>query len=165
MRLWIGICVTCRRGADGCSPSRSGTADHFTDSGSYGPLSASCNGFTNFYQGSFTLSGKTMYDESGNPVKDVVHQSGSELNWRSGSSDSYTVSFTYTLVYDYATDTTSINGQPIKVTFPGLGLLFHDVGKLVVSQGEIVAIHGPHDTVEQGQDAYCNPFLGIANGK
>jgi hypothetical protein len=104
-----------------------------------------------------------MFDANGNPVKDVVHESGSELNWRSGSSDSYTVYFDYNIVYDYATDTTSINGKPISVTYPGLGLLFHDVGKLVVSQGQVVAIHGPHDTVEQGQDAYCNAFLAIAN--
>ena len=67
---------------------------------------------------------------------DVVHQSGSELNWRSGNSDSYTVYFDYNIVYDYATDTTSLNGKVIKVTYPGLGLLFHDVGKIVFGPGE-----------------------------
>jgi hypothetical protein len=165
MRLWIGIAsivgaVLLVAAASAAPP------DHFTDSGSYGPNSAPCNGFTNFFRGSFTVTGKTMFDKSGNPIKDIVHQSGSELNWRSGNSDSYTVYFSSTSVYDYATDTTTVNGMPIKVTYPGLGLLFHDVGTVVFNgQGDPLTIHGPHDTIEQGQDAYCNAFLAIANGK
>jgi len=95
---------------------------------------------------------------------DVVHQSGSELNWRSGNSDSYTVYFDFNIVYDYATDTQSLNGKIIKVTYPGLGVLFQDVGKIVFAHGEVTAVHGPHDTFEQGQDAYCNAFLAIAGG-
>jgi hypothetical protein len=139
--------------------------DHFTDSGSYGPESASCNGFTNYFQGSFTDKGMTTYDKNGNPVKDIIHQSGSELNWRSGNDDSYTVYFHFTLVYDYATDTSTLNGQIIKVTYPGLGVLFHDVGQIIHLPGDVTIVHGPHNVWEQGQDAYCNAFLQIANGK
>jgi len=138
--------------------------DHFTDSVDYSS-SAPCTGFTNFFSGHIDVNGITTFDANGNPVMDIVHQSGSELNWRSGNNDSYIVYFAYNIVYDYASDTTSLNGKIISVNYPGLGVLFHDVGKFVTSQGEVVAIHGPHDTFEQGQDAYCNAFLAIANGK
>jgi hypothetical protein len=166
MRLWIGIASVIGAALLVAASAGAAPPDHFTDSGSYGPFSASCDGFTNYYEGSFTVSGKTMFDASGNPIKDVVHQSGSELNWRSGNNDSYTVYFDFNIVYDYATDTTSLNGKVINVTYPGLGLLFHDVGTVVFNgQGDPLTIHGPHDTIEQGQDAYCNAFLAIANGK
>jgi len=162
MRLWIGIASVV--GAALLVVAASAVAappDHFTYSGSY-TGNASCGSFTNFWSGSFTVSGKTMFNKNGDPVMDVVHQSGSELNWRSGNSDSYTVYFDYNVVYDYATDTSSVNGKAIKVTYPGLGVLFQDVGKVVVVHGEVTAVHGPHDTLEQGQDAYCNAFLAIA---
>ena len=138
--------------------------DHFTDSVDYSG-SAPCAGFTNFYSGHQDVQGITTFDAQGNPVKDVVHIRGSELNWRSGSDDTYTVHFAFNIVYDYASDTTSDNGMVIKVNYPGLGVLFHDVGKIVFRQGQLLAVHGPHDVFEQGQDAYCNAFLAIANGK
>ena len=161
MRLWIGIASVIGAALLVAASAGAAPPDHFTESGTYAN-SADCDGFTNFYAGSFTVSGKTMLDKNANPIKDVVHESGSELNWRSGNNDSYTVYFDYNIIYDYATDTTSLNGKVIKVTYPGLGVLFHDVGKFVVVGGEVVAVHGPHDTFEQGQDAYCNAFLAIA---
>jgi len=42
---------------------------------------------------------------------------------RAGNSDGDTVYFSSTSVYDYATDTTTVNGMPIKVTYPGLALV------------------------------------------
>ena len=163
MRLWIGIASVIGAALLVAASAGAAPPDHFTDSGSY-TGDASCGSFTNFWSGSFTVSGKTMFDKNGNPVKDVVHESGSELNWRSGNNDSYTVYFDYNIIYDYATDTTSLNGKVITVTYPGLGVLFHDVGNFVVVGGDVVAVHGPHDTFEQGQDAYCNAFLAIAGG-
>lgn len=127
--------------------------------------SASCTGFTNFYSGHQDVRGITTFDAQGNPVKDVVHITGSEFNWRSGSSDTYTVYFAHTPVYDYASDTSTLNGQITRVNYPGLGVLFHDVGTIVHLPGDLTVFHGPHDVWEQGQDAYCNAFLAIASGK
>jgi hypothetical protein len=138
--------------------------DHFTDSVDYSG-SALCTDFTNFFSGHFDVNGITTFDANGDPVMDVVHFKGSELNTRSGSTDEYTVYFDYTIVYDYATDTTTLNGMVIKVTYLGLGVLFHDVGTIVHLPGGVTVFHGPHDVWEQGQDAYCNAFLAIANGK
>src|SRR5215468_4500986 len=85
--------------------------DKWTDSGTYGPFSSECDGFTDFYAGTFTETGRTIYGPDGTPVKDVVHQSGSELNWRSGSADSYTVYWDQEIHYDYATDTVTQTGK------------------------------------------------------
>jgi hypothetical protein len=164
MRLWIGIASVIGAALLVAASAGAARPDHFTESDSY-TGDASCGSFTNFYQGSFTDKGKTTFDQSGNPVKEVIHESGSELNTRSGSTDSYTVYFNFTRVTDYATETTTLNGQVTKVTYPGLGVLFHDVGKIVHLPGGATVIHGPHDVWEQGQDAYCNAFLAIANGK
>jgi hypothetical protein len=164
MRRLAILMVVVTTGLLAATGATAAPPDHFTDSQDYSN-SAPCEGFTNFYSGHVDVSGITTFDANGDPVMDVVHFRGSELNWRSGSSDTYTVYFAYNLVYDYASDTTSLNGKIISVNYPGLGVLFHDVGKFVSSQGEVVAIHGPHDTFEQGQDAYCNAFLAIASGK
>ena len=138
--------------------------DKWTDSGTYGPFSSECDGFTDFYAGTFTETGRTIYGPDGTPVKDVIHQSGSELNWRSGSADSYTVYWDQEIHYDYATDTVTQTGKVLRVTYPGLGLLFHDVGTITFSP-DGATYHGPHDVFEQGLDAYCNAFIAIANGK
>jgi len=163
MRLKIGLVTAVGLALFVAASAWAAPPDHFTDGDTYSGQ-ASCGAFTNLWQGTFSVSGKTMFDKSGNPVKDVVHQSVEELNWRTGSADRYTVYGDYNIVYDYATDTTSLNGKIIKVTYPGLGVLFHDVGKIVTSGDDVLAIHGPHDAFEQGQQAYCNAFLAIANG-
>ena len=111
-----------------------------------------------------TCKGITTFDAQGNPVMDVVHIKGSELYRRSGSSDTYTVYFSFTFIYDYASDVASLKGQVIRVNYPGLGVLFHDVGNIIHYPGDVDVIHGPHDAFEQGQNAYCNAFLAIASG-
>jgi hypothetical protein len=138
--------------------------DHFTESVDYSD-SASCTGFTNFYSGHQDVHGITTFDKQGNPVMDVVHVQGSELNSRSGTSDTYTVYFDFTFTYDYAADVSSLKGQVIRVNYAGLGVLFHDVGNIIHYPGDVDVIHGPHDAFEQGQDAYCNAFLAIAGGQ
>src|SRR5215510_9981265 len=119
----LGAAALALAGSAGASPP-----DSWTDSGTYGPFSSECDGFTDFYAGTFTETGRTIYGQNGTPVKDVIHQSGSELNWRSGSADSYTVYWDQEIHYDYATDTVTQTGKVLRVTYPGLGLLFHDVG-------------------------------------
>ena len=134
--------------------------EHFTDSFSYSG-SASCGGFDDMYEGSLELSGMTTFDKAGNPVADIVHVKRVERNWRSDDpSASMTATGSYTIHYDYATDTETDTGQIYKQTYPGLGLLFHDVGKIVFAPGGVV-VHGPHDVFEQGNDAFCGALEAI----
>ncbi|HKG09011.1 MAG TPA: hypothetical protein VKB07_00460, partial [Gaiellaceae bacterium] len=66
----------------------------------------------------------------------------------------------WTTRYDYATDTEANTGQIFKQTYPGLGLLFHDVGNIIFSPGGVV-VHGPHDIFEQGDAVFCDALEAI----
>lgn len=134
--------------------------DHWTDFGTYSG-STSCGGFNDVYQGSVVSSGMTTYDKAGNPVTDIVHQTRVETNSRSDDpSASITATGSWTVHYDYATGSETDTGQVYKQTFPGLGLLFHDVGKIVFSATGTV-VHGPHDVFDQGDGAFCGALEAI----
>ncbi len=125
----------------------------------------SCGAFNDLYEGHLDASGITKFDKQGNPVSDVVHITGWERNWRSDRpSVSYTSKRSFTVHYDYATDTESDTGIIYQTTAPGHGVLFHDVGNIQFNDGtgEVIAIHGPHDVFEQGDAAYCNALLAIS---
>jgi hypothetical protein len=134
--------------------------ERFTESFPYSG-SASCGGFNDVWEGSIEARGMTTFDQAGNPVADIVHFKRVETNWRSDDpSASMTGTGSFTIKYDYATDTESNLGQVFKQTYPGLGLLFHDVGKIVFSPGGVV-VHGPHDIFEQGDAVFCDALEAI----
>jgi hypothetical protein len=124
--------------------------------------SASCGAFDDMYQGHLDISGMTTADRDGNPVRDVVHISGWERNWRSDRpSVSMTAKRSFTVVFDYATGVESDNGNVFTQVAPGQGVLFHDVGKIIFA-GPDVTIHGPHDIFDQGDAAFCNALLALS---
>ena len=134
--------------------------ERFTDSFTYSG-SASCGEFDDVWAGSIEISGMTTFNKSGDPVADIVHFKRVETNWRSDDpSVSMTATGSFTLKFDYATDTEADLGQVFKQTYPGLGLLFHDVGKIVFSPGGVV-VHGPHDLFEQGDVVFCDALEAI----
>ena len=103
----------------------------------------------------------TTFDKAGNPVADIVHIKRVETNWRSDDpSASMTATGSFTVKYDYATDTEANLGQIFNQTYPGLGVLFHDVGKIVFSPGGVV-VHGPHDIFDQGDAVFCDALEAI----
>src|SRR3954468_7394423 len=74
--------------------------------------SASCGGFDDVWEGSIEVSGMTTFDKAGNPVADIAHVKRVETNWRSDDpSASMTGTGSFTLRYDYATDTEANTGQ------------------------------------------------------
>lgn len=134
--------------------------ERFTDSFTYSG-SASCGAFDDVWEGSTEISGMTTFDQAGNPVADILHIKRVETNWRSDDlSASMTGTGSFTVKYDYATDTEANLGQVFKQTYPGLGLLFHDAGKIVFSPGGVM-VHGPHDIFEQGDAAFCDALEAI----
>jgi hypothetical protein len=134
--------------------------ERFTETDPYSG-SVSCGGFDDVWEGSIEVSGMTTFDKAGNPVADIVHLKRVETNWRSDDpSVRMTSTGSWTIHYDYATDTETNTGQVYKTTFPGLGLLFHDVGKIVFSPGGVV-VHGPHDVFDQGDAAFCDALEAI----
>jgi hypothetical protein len=141
-----------------------GPPEHFTDVDDYSGV-APCAGFDNLYEGHLDISGITRFDQQGNPVEDVVHISGWERNWRSDRPDvSITAKRQFNVTFDYATNVEKDSGAIYSQTAPGLGVLFHDVGNIQFNDatGEVVAIHGPHDTFTGGQQAYCDALLAVS---
>jgi hypothetical protein len=121
----------------------------------------SCGAFDDVWEGTIELSGMTTFDKAGNPVADIVHFKRVEKNWRSDDpSVSMTATGSWTVHYDYATDTETNTGQVIKQTYPGLGLLFHDAGLIAFSPDGVV-VHGPHDLFEQGDAVFCDALEAI----
>jgi hypothetical protein len=147
-----------------------GPPDHFTDSVDYSYLDPGagqthCNGFDDLYEGHFDVSGITKFDQNGNPVEDVVHISGWERNWRSDRpSVSILAKREFNINYYYATDTEKDNGIIYQQTAPGHGVLFHDVGSIIIDHttGEPIAVHGPHDVFENGDQTFCNALLAVS---
>ena len=134
--------------------------ERFTDSFTYSG-SVSCGAFDDVWAGSIELSGMTTFDRAGNPVMDVVQSKRVETNWRSDDpSVSMTLRGSWTTRYDYATDTETNTGQIYQQTYPGLGLLFHDLGLVSFGPGGVV-VHGPHDVLDQGDAAFCNALEAI----
>ena len=134
--------------------------ERFTESFPYSG-SMSCGAFDDVWEGTIELSGMTTFDKAGNPVADIVHFKRVERNWRSDDpSVSMTATGSWSVHYDYATDTETNTGQVIKQTYPGLGLLFHDVGLIAFSPDGVV-VHGPHDLFEQGDAVFCDALEAI----
>ena len=133
----------------------------FTDSNDYSG-SVSCGSFNDMYQGHLDISGITTLDRNGNPVRDVVHVTGWERNWRSDRpSVSMTATRNFTVDFVYATGVESDNGSVFTQVAPAQGVLFHDVGNIVFAGGD-VTIHGPHDVFDQGDAAFCNALLALS---
>jgi len=161
-RLALVACLTATLSALALTAAASAAQDRWTDSFDYSN-SAPCATFTNLWTGNADERGMTTYDKAGNPVKDIVHQTGTELDWRSDTLASFSVSWSFTIVYDYASDTTTLNGQVDKATSPGVGLLFSDVGKVVFTSDGPLVIHGPHDVLAGGNQVYCDALAKIGS--
>jgi hypothetical protein len=159
--LLASIALACGVGLLLVSAASATPPERFTDSFTYSG-SASCGGFDDVWEGSIEVSGMTTFDTAGNPVADIVHIKRVETNWRSDDpSVSMTATGSFTVHFDYATDTETDTGQVFSQTYPGLGVLFHDVGNISFSPGGVV-IHGPHDIFEQGDAAFCDALEAIA---
>jgi len=130
----------------------------FSDSFDYSGQSSCAQfglGFDDVWEGTITFHGITTFDKEGNPVRDVVHFQRTETNWRSDNPDAaMTATGSWSIYFDYAADTETDHGQVFTQTFPGLGLLFHDVGSISFTPDGVI-VHGPHDIFDQGDAAFC----------
>ena len=137
---------------------------HFTDSEDYSGV-APCAGFDNVYEGHLDISGITTFDQDGNPVRDVVHITGWERNWRSDRPDvSITAKRQFNVTFDYATNIEQDSGLIYSQTAPGHGVLFHDVGNIRFDDANqtVISVHGPHDTFTGGQQVFCDALLAVS---
>jgi hypothetical protein len=161
MKKIVSLALGCAAFAVAASVALGAPPERFTDVQDYSG-SASCGTFDDMYAGHLEIAGMTTRDAEGNPVRDIVHISGWERNWRSDRpSVSITAKRSFTVIYTYATDTEKDAGNVFTQTAAGQGVLFHDVGNIAFSGGT-VTIHGPHDIFEQGDAAFSNALRAVS---
>ena len=88
----------------------------------------------------------TFYDEEGNPVRVVtkVDDSGTVTNPVTGQTVENPAHETFFL--DLVTGTESVAGLDFKATVPGVGVVFHDAGRVMVdAEGNVTFEAGPKD--------------------
>jgi hypothetical protein len=157
----VSLVLACAAFVVAATVALAAPPERFTDVRDYSG-SASCGTFDDQFAGHLEIAGTTTLDTEGNPVRDVIHVSGWERNWRSDRpSVSITAKRDFTVIYAYATDTEKHAGNVFTQTAPGQGVLFHDVGNITVSGGT-VAIHGPHDVFVEGDAAFCNALRAVS---
>jgi hypothetical protein len=157
----VSLVLPCAAFVVAASVALGAPPERFTDVRDYSG-SASCGAFDDKYAGHLEIAGTTALDTDGNPVRDVVHVSGWERNWRSDRpSVSITAKRDFTVIYTYATDTEKTAGNVFTQTAPGQGVLFHDVGNITFTGGAMT-IHGPHDVFVEGDGAFCNALRAVS---
>ena len=136
------------------------------------PVSASPPAVETFYnEGSFVFSGPcpngvtlvgsftedlritTFFDNAGNPIREqiAVNVRGNVTNPATGvSADNPSHQ---TIIVDLVDGTVVQVGLVFKVQVPGVGTVFHDVGRVVVDAGDnIIFEAGPHDLLHTEGD-------------
>jgi hypothetical protein len=125
----------------------------FHDEGSFTFAGPCPNGVT--LEGSFTddLRVTTFFDNAGNPVRLQIKldHAGVITNPATGLSvndPAHTTTFV-----DLVTGTATQVGLVFKSTVPGVGVVFHDVGRVVFdAEGNVTFEAGPHDVLHTESD-------------
>jgi hypothetical protein len=100
-------------------------------------------------------------DKYGSPVKGVEHFSNSFSIYYNSEDPSISVAGEETaglLKSDYDAMTMKVCGNPYKITAPGYGLIFHQVGCWTwdLNTWEVIDYKGPHDIFEGNMDGLCH---------
>ena len=82
MKKLVSLVLGCAAFAVAASVALGAPPERFTDVVDYSG-SASCGTFNDMFAGHLEIAGMTTRDAEGNPVRDIVHISGWERNWRS----------------------------------------------------------------------------------
>ena len=93
----------------------------------------------------FEFHGKVFLDEAGNPVRIVEHVAGSDTFYNSETNESVTGTINAGEIVDLAGGTVTENGTIGRITVPGLGVVFFDVGKFIIDFDDgLVFLAGRH---------------------
>lgn len=119
-----------------------------------GPFSGPCpNGVTLLFSVTEDVRVTTFFDEAGNPVRlqgkvDVVMVVTNPATGASVRSPAHT-----TFVEDLVAGTNTQVGLVFSATVPGVGVVFHDVGRIVNdAEGNLIFEAGPHDVLHTAGD-------------
>lgn len=101
-------------------------------------------------------SGKLFFDADGSPLRIVEHVWGSDTFINSVTGESVTGTINSGEIVDLEAGTANQNGVIGRITVPGEGLVFVDVGRYVVGfDGDIKFLKGQHDFFEENFSGLC----------
>ncbi|MEX1103695.1 MAG: hypothetical protein WED87_05575 [Dehalococcoidia bacterium] len=113
-----------------------------------------CGTFLNHFEGHGSARVTTYFGADGEPLRAIVHASGSETEVNSVTLKTLDVRFRSTIKIDFATGTWTETGASIIAVDREEGIVIHDTGRVVFdADGTIVFVAGPHDALEF--DAFC----------
>jgi hypothetical protein len=93
----------------------------------------------------FESHGKVFLDEAGNPVRVVEQVAGSDTFYNSVTGESVTGTINSGETVDLVNGTVTQNGTIGRITVPGMGVVFFDVGKYIIDFDEgLVFLAGSH---------------------
>jgi hypothetical protein len=107
---------------------------------------ADCGSFTVLDRFSIDFTLRFFYDKNGNLVRLLEHVSGTDTFINSVTGKAYPTRFHNTVHIDPATGLGATTGVIYKLTVPGSGAVFMDVGRIVTNQaGDIITFQaGKH---------------------
>jgi hypothetical protein len=93
----------------------------------------------------FTTRGKVFFDDAGNPVRIVEHVAGSDTFYNSVTNESVTGTINSGETVNLVDGTVTQNGSVGRITVPGMGVVFFDIGKYIIDFDEgLVFLAGSH---------------------
>jgi hypothetical protein len=107
-----------------------------------------------------TVSGRTFFDETGEPVRDLIQVGWIETVSREDTGGSIDVRGDWTVSFDYRADTVTVTGAFRVGTAPSEGVLIHDAGRFAILPGGLF-LAGPHDVQFDPDGTYCGALASL----
>lgn len=106
---------------------------------------ADCGDFDLRDSWTFDEHGKEFLDDQGEVTRIVIHVAGSDTFYNSETGESVTGTINSGETVDFVNGQVTQNGVVARITVPGHGVVFFDVGKYVITFGEgLTFIAGRH---------------------
>ena len=107
---------------------------------------ADCGTFLVWDEFELNFTGTVHFDQAGNPVRIVEHISGIDRLYNPDNGASFSGSFNQGEIVDPVAGQVAVNGIIFRITVPGGGAVFLDVGRFVFTfDDELVFAAGQHD--------------------
>jgi hypothetical protein len=130
---------------------------HISEAESGDAFIADCGAFDLRDRFTFEANGTSFFDSEGNLTRIVEHVGGSDTFYNSVTGKSVTGTINSGETVDLVNGTVTQNGTVGRITVPGVGAFFFDVGKFIIDfQQGLVFLAGSHHAFFEGDyDRLC----------
>ena len=147
MFLVLGLAAALASAPPGMAAPPVTTSGVFTDDA----FVADCGAFDLRDRFVFDWKGKEFYDEDGNLTRVVEHVGGSDTFYNSVTGESVTGTINSGETLDFVNGTVTQSGTIGRITIPGEGAFFFDVGKYIIDfEDGLIFLAGRHHAFFEG---------------